>query len=285
AGAFTGAAGRRKGRFELADGGTLFLDEIAQLSLPAQEKILRAVEYGEFERVGGSTPVAVSVRVVGATNADLPALAAEGRFKRDLLDRLGFEVLTLPPLREREGDVELLAAHFAARMGVELGLDAAPEFSEAAGAALLAHPWPGNVRELKNVVERAVLRAAADEGGAVVIRELVFDPFASPWRPAAAVAAVNPVPAAASATVSSTISARASSGASSGGSGKGTPPESALPLKEAVASLERARLAEALARARHNQRRAAALLGLTYDQFRGLYRKHADQLAGGEEKE
>jgi psp operon transcriptional activator len=256
AGAFTGAAGRRKGRFELADGGTLFLDEIAQLSLPAQEKILRAVEYGEFERVGGSAPVAVSVRVVGATNADLPALAAEGRFKRDLLDRLGFEVLTLPPLREREGDVELLAAHFAARMGVALG-----------------HPWPGNVRELRNVVERAVLRAAADGNGSVVIRELVFDPFASPWRPAAAVAASDPVPQGTSA------------GASSRDSGKGTPPEPALPLKEAVAALERERLAEALARARHNQRRAAALLGLTYDQFRGLYRKHADQLAGGEEKE
>ncbi len=110
AGAFTGAAGRRRGRFELADRGTLFLDEIGAMPLPVQEKILRVVEYGEFERVGGSAAIKVDVRVVGATHADLPALARMGRFKRDLLDRLAFAVLTLPPLRARTGDAALLAA-------------------------------------------------------------------------------------------------------------------------------------------------------------------------------
>ncbi|MBU1610389.1 MAG: sigma 54-interacting transcriptional regulator, partial [Proteobacteria bacterium] len=177
AGAFTGAATRRKGRFEAADSGTLFLDEIANLSRPAQEKILRAVEYGVFERVGGVVPVSVDVRVIGATNADLPALADRDRFKRDLLDRLSFEVLTLPPLREREGDVELLARHFAGRMGVELGWEVSVEFTDRAMTTLLGHHWPGNVRELKNVVERAVYR------GEGLVDEIVLDPFASPFRP------------------------------------------------------------------------------------------------------
>ena len=119
-GAFTGATGRRTGRFEAAHGGTLFLDEIAQIPIEVQEKILRVVEYGMFERVGSSQPIQVDVRIVGATNADLMALAAAGRFKRDLLDRLSFDVLLLPPLRERREDILLLANHFAARMTFEL---------------------------------------------------------------------------------------------------------------------------------------------------------------------
>lgn len=253
AGAFTGAAGRRRGRFELADGGALFLDEIGAMPLPVQEKILRVVEYGEFERVGGSAPVKADVRVLGATNADLPGLAAAGAFKRDLLDRLSFAVLTLPPLRVREGDALLLAAHFAGRMAAELGLARAPDFGPAALEQLAFHPWPGNVRELKNAVERAVHRA-----GNQPIEILDLDPFASPWRPRPGeTAAQPPAPAA-------------------------PPPSPAslpLSLKDEVKRLELALLRSALARARHNQRAAARLLGLTYHQLRALLRKHARDLA------
>ena len=181
AGAFTGATRQRAGRFETADGGTLFLDEIANIPVEAQEKILRVVEYGTFERVGSAESIQVDVRIVGATNADLAVLTQEGRFKQDLLDRLSFEVLYLPPLREREGDVPLLAAHFAARMAFELGREGIPVFGEAAMEDLEAYSWPGNVRELKNVVERAVYRADGE-----LITEIEFDPFRRAGAPAAA---------------------------------------------------------------------------------------------------
>jgi psp operon transcriptional activator len=140
AGSFTGAARRRQGRFESAEGGTLFLDEIGLVPIEVQEKILRAVEYRQFERVGGSDPVTVDVRIIGATNANLPALARAGKFKEDLLDRLSFEVLRVPPLRERQDDIMLLANHFAARMGAELGRADIPRFSTRAEKALIAYP-------------------------------------------------------------------------------------------------------------------------------------------------
>ncbi len=254
-GAFTGAARRRSGRFEAAANGTLFLDEIGNTPLEVQEKILRVVEYGTFERVGGSESIEVDVRIVAATNADLPALAAAGRFKRDLLDRLSFEVLRLPPLRERPGDIELLANHFAARMAFELGRSEIPRFSRAALEMLGKHSWPGNVRELKNVVERAVYRSESTR-----ISRIVFDPFQSgpvPERPAEPRPS-PPEPAAA------------------------RPPEGLLhkPLKEAVRELEIRQLKRALSQARYNQRRAARALGLTYHQFRGLYRKHQEEIGG-----
>jgi psp operon transcriptional activator len=256
-GAFTGALAERAGRFEAADGGTLLLDEIGLIPIEAQEKILRAVEYGSFERVGSSRPTSVDVRIIGATNADLPALARAGRFKEDLLDRLSFEVLHVPPLRERREDISLLARHFASRMAAELGLEEPPAFSRAAEAALLAHSWPGNVRELKNVVERAVYRA---DGGRV--EEIVFDPFA---RRAAGDGSSAPRP---------TPPAQAASAPAAAAAPAGT-------LLEAVARVEIDMLRLALADCRHHQRRAAERLGLTYHQFRGLYRKHARALAGG----
>ncbi len=252
AGAFTGAARRRAGRFEMASGGTLFLDELGQMPMNVQEKILRVIEYGVFERVGGSEAVETDVRVVGATNADLPALAAAGKFRADLLDRLSFEVLHVPSLRERgAGDVELLSRHFAARMAAELGRPEAPEFSPAAWAALREFPWPGNVRELKNVVERAVCRA---EGGRLV-REVVFDPFLKPG------AKPPPVPVAAN-----------------GNRPTGAAPNRPERFLDAVAEFESGMLREALVQARHRQREAAEALGLSYDQFRGLYRKYARRL-------
>lgn len=242
-GAFTGAARRRLGRFEAANGGTLFLDEIGQMPMPVQEKILRVVEYGSFERVGASEPVRVDVRLVGATNADLSAMAEAGQFRHDLLDRLSFEVLFLPALRERgRGDIDLLARNFAAAMAAEMGLPSVPEFSEAAQSALRGYGWPGNVRELKNVIERAVSRA---ESG--VIQEIVFDPFRAPGKNSSR--SSMPAPPAGNATLP-------------------------VDLPALVAELEQRLLRQAMEQARFRQRDAATLLGLSYDQFRGLYRKH-----------
>jgi len=258
AGAFTGATRRRVGRFEQADGGTLFLDEIATIPLEVQEKILRVVEYGSFERVGSSIPIQVDVRIIGATNVDLRTEAAENRFKQDLLDRLSFEVLFLPPLRERAGDIPLLANHFAARMEYELGRDWMPEFSDETMAHLEEYPWPGNVRELKNVVERAVYQS--DEP---LITGIVFDPFDSPYRLPKAGKRVT--------------EEKTRQGAQP--EIQGAPAEKQAvpllkPLKQAVQELESSLLNQALAEAKFNQKKAAELLDLTYNQFRGLYRKY-----------
>ena len=153
AGAFTGAVRAHVGHFERADGGTLVLDELGTLSLRMQEKILRVSEYGELQRVGGSETISVDVRIVGSTNVDLQALSAAGRFRDDLLDRLAFDVVTIPPLRERVEDVLPLAYAFALNMVRELELPLFPGFSPKASSSLLRHDWPGNVRELKNAVE------------------------------------------------------------------------------------------------------------------------------------
>ena len=156
AGAFTGASKRHPGRFERADGGTLFLDELATAPMLVQEKLLRVIEYGELERVGGSQPLQVNVRLVCATNADLPQRVEDGHFRADLLDRLAFDVVQLPPLRDRQSDIMLLANQFAIQMCRELGLPLFPGFSDRARETLLGYRWPGNIRELKNVVEREV---------------------------------------------------------------------------------------------------------------------------------
>ncbi len=181
AGSFTGAAKTRHGRFEEADGGTLFLDELGTLSMPAQDRLLRATEYGEITRIGASKPISVDVRIVAATNENLPAQVERGKFRADLLDRLSFEVITLPPLRAREGDIPLLAEHFGRRMSAELEWSNWPGFSPRAMADLEAFGWPGNVRELRNSVERAVYRHENPERP---IDEIVFNPFYSPWAPA-----------------------------------------------------------------------------------------------------
>jgi psp operon transcriptional activator len=248
AGAFTGATRTHHGRFERADGGTLFLDELANTSLLVQEKLLRVIEYGEFERVGGSRTLRCNVRLVAATNEDLPALARAGRFRHDLLDRLAFDVITLPPLRTRTTDILLLAEHFAINMANELGRDFFPGFSSRARRALLDYGWPGNVRELKNVVERCVYRNASD----AEVEEIIFDPFDSPFRPGSEQ----------SRTPARTESAREA------------PATLPVDFKDAVATFETGIIELALSAARHNQRRAAELLGLTYDQLRGYLKKY-----------
>jgi len=256
AGAFTGATRAREGRFEEADGGTLFLDELGNLSMAAQERLLRAVEYGEVTRIGASRPVRVDVRIVAATNEDLPRLAEAGQFRADLLDRLSFEVITLPPLRAREGDIAVLSDHFARRMATELGWDGWPGFAPAAQRALLAHDWPGNVRELRNVIERAVYRwDEPDEP----VAEIVFDPFDSPWRPPPA-----PIRAARPAEAAAPPAQRPARTDFSG----------VTDLRAAVDAHERAILEHHLQRHRWNQRRAAAALGLSYDQLRHAMKRH-----------
>ena len=254
-GAFTGATKARAGRFEEADQGTLFLDELATLSMGAQERLLRAVEYGEVTRIGSSRPIRVDVRIVAATNEDLPRLAQEGRFRADLLDRLSFEVITLPPLRVREGDIRVLSDYFGRRMAAELHWDAWPGFSEAAMAALEEHQWPGNVRELRNVVERAVYRW---DNWEMPVAHVVFDPFDSPWKPA-------PMP-------------RVAELKSDEAPAPATPAVAAYDqvsdLRSAVDAHEKAIVENALARHRFNQRQTAKALGLTYDQLRHCMKKH-----------
>jgi DNA-binding NtrC family response regulator len=160
-GAFTGALGRKTGKFELAQGGTILLDEISEMEPALQAKLLRVLQEYEIDRVGGAAPVAVDVRVVATTNRRLRDLVDRGRFREDLYYRLSVIPLLLPPLRERRGDVELLADHFLQRFGAERGL----RFSPAARQALAGRPWPGNVRELENTIERAALLARGPEIG------------------------------------------------------------------------------------------------------------------------
>jgi two-component system, NtrC family, response regulator HydG len=167
-GAFTGAAGRKEGRFELADGGTLFLDEVADLSPVTQPKILRVLQEGEFERVGGTKTIRVDVRIVTATNQDLAALVRERRFREDLFYRLNVISINVPPLRDRKEDIPVLAEHFL-RLYAAKNNRRLDGFAEDALACLERYSWPGNVRELENVVERAVVLA---RGSRIEITEL-----------------------------------------------------------------------------------------------------------------
>ena len=259
AGAFTGATKARAGRFEEADKGTLFLDELGTLSSAAQERLLRAVEYGEVTRIGSSRPVRVDVRIVAATNEDLPARVAEGMFRADLLDRLSFEVITLPPLRVREGDIAVLADYFGRRMAAELDWEAWPGFAPHIREQMDEHPWPGNVRELRNVVERAVYRW---DDWKEPIGHVVFDPFDSPWKPAN-----PPTPAAAQ-------SARGQGSEPSQGEAASLSFDNIDDLRSAVDAHERAIVEHALGKHRWNQRQTAKALGLTYDQLRHCVKKH-----------
>jgi psp operon transcriptional activator len=256
AGAFTGAQKRRLGRFELAHKGTLFLDEIANAPMTVQETILRVVEYGTFERVGGTETISVDVRLAAAANMDLPALAAAGKFRADLLDRLAFDVITLPPLRFRREDIMVVADHVALRMTKELGRQVFAGFSEQAVARLEAHDWPGNVRELRNVVERAVYRTPAGQ----MVDEISLDPFQSPWRPqpgspGAPAATATPLPPAA-------------------GPPTGAPPAQGYDFVAHIAATEKRLLSDALQRNAHHQKHTADYLGMTYHQLRNQLRRH-----------
>ncbi len=266
-GAFTGASKRHEGRFEQANGGTLFLDELANTSGLVQEKLLRVIEYGEFERVGGSRTVKVDVRLVAATNEDLPSLAESGEFRADLLDRLAFDVITLPPLRERPEDILLLAEHFAINMARELDLELFSGFTEKARRTLLEYHWPGNIRELKNVIERAVYRGNNPH---LPVHEIVLDPFESPFRPTGRIKTQDR---------QVQVNTQANDEAE-------CPPTSVeiqaaendtvfpLDLKQASQDFEIKLLKKALADSQFNQKKTAEKLCLTYHQLRGYLKKY-----------
>jgi len=255
-GAFTGATERRLGRFELADGGTLFLDEIATASMQVQEKLLRVVEYGEFQRLGGEKVISTNVRVVAATNVDLPSKATRGEFRADLLDRLAFDVVTLPPLRARPVDISLLADHFARRMAREMAEDF-PGFAPSAIAAMETHDWPGNVRELRNFAQRITYRAISEHlTDPVQFDPAALDPFASPWRPAGS------------------LSEPARRPDEPSDSPAPPPPVLDIPFEDQTRLFETSLIDTALSAFEGHQGKAANSLGLSYHQFRGLLKKH-----------
>ncbi len=238
-GSFTGAVARRPGKFELASGGTLFLDEIGEMPIELQAKLLRVLQEREIDRVGGSRALPVDVRVVAATNADLARSVEEGRFRRDLYYRLAVVPVRLPPLREREADVVLLARHFLARYGQQLK-GRAVALGKDAEAMLLSHPWPGNVRELQNVIQRALLKLNGPRIGAAELTGLL---------PAAAAAAERGLTGLVGAMLD------------------GVEPEGGR-YQAALEAVERPLIAAAIARTKGNQLRAAELLGMNRNTLR-----------------
>ncbi len=262
-GAFTGAVKRQAGLFEQAEGGTLFLDEVAHASKAVQQKLLRVIEYGEFQRLGGSRVRRADVRVIAASNQDLKAAVARNQFLPDLLDRLSFERIVIPPLRQRVEDLVPLALHFSRSFSVELGRSPILGIGNEAQRELEQHDWPGNVRELKNTVERTVFHLASNAH-----RINVWDGLGGTSD---------------------------SSASEEGESCDGTPrdlnlrphrlaPERGLAsfgdlvvrkgLREFQREQEKEVLEWALQRSNHRQNQAAKLLGLSYSQLRALLRKH-----------
>ncbi|MET1254695.1 phage shock protein operon transcriptional activator [Aliikangiella maris] len=309
-GSFTGANKRHLGRFEIANKGTLFLDELGNSSLSVQEKLLRVIEYGEMERVGGNKTIKVDVRIVAATNENLPQLAQQGKFRADLLDRLAFDVITIPPLRARVSDILILAQHFGLAMTRELERDYFAGFTKNAEQALLTYDWPGNVRELKNVVERNIYKSLPDHP----IDQIQFDPFASPYqlsgegKPIAGYQAnqFDGLHHYAKDTPNYNRHNFAESNADNNNSSKhnaltsSNQPESdsdshkdlsiesnqqttlikndhfdfPLDLKQYMADKEVSIIQDALKQAQFNQKKCAELLGLTYHQLRGYLKKY-----------
>ncbi len=233
--AFDGAP-FKEGRFDRADGGTLFLDEVGNMGPEFQRKILRAIEYHSFERVQGTETIRVDVRVIAATNADLQAAIRQGAFRADLYDRLAFDTIRIPPIRERTEDVDSLARHFARRFHEEVAGVPVLEFTDAALTAMRAAPWPGNVRELKNFVERLATRLSEPRVEAAHVNS-----FLQPGGQAAAASSADP--------------------------GVG-------PFASRVEAFEHSLLTTALDAAGGNRRKAAAALELSYDQLRRLLAKH-----------
>lgn len=273
-GAFTGAKGKHEGRFERADGGTLFLDELANTSGLIQEKLLRVIEYGEFERVGGSKTVQADVRLICAANEDLPSLAEAGEFRADLLDRLAFDVITLPPLRCRPEDIMTLAEYFAVGMARQLKLQLFSGFSARAVEQLMSHDWPGNIRELKNVVERSVYRNGGENRP---IDHITLDPFASPYRPKTRVKTrERQLPLVAPATVAATpqVVPTLESAAVTNNDAAMNTFNFPLDFKEQTEKYEMDLLQQALSNSQYNQKKTAELLGLSYHQLRGILKKY-----------
>jgi DNA-binding NtrC family response regulator len=245
-GAFSGALAARKGKFEQAEGGTLLLDEIGEMDPRLQAKLLRAIQEREVDRLGGTSPVKVDVRILAATNRDLPAEVRAGRFREDLYFRLNVVQLRIPPLRERPGDILPLAEHFAARYADANGLPRRA-LAPAAAARLAGHPWPGNVRELENTIHRAVLLAGGAEIGPEAIELL-----AATAEPALAGAAA-PAPAA-------------------------LPPDPIAALVgRRMEEVERELILETLGRCLGNRTRAAEILGISIRTLRNKLAEYRGQ--------
>lgn len=256
-GAFTGAQKIHQGRFERADGGSLFLDELGAMSTRLQEKLLRVIEYGEFERLGGHKTLKVDVRVIAATNADLKTMASKGEFRADLLDRLAFDVIATPPLRERLEDIEELADYFAMRMSIELGWSSFIGFSDTALTALKRYSWPGNIRELKNCIERSVFRQGESEES---LENIIIDPFpkhteVNQDEEATKLSLLDPNIEQQANTALDKLTA-------------------SIDFKETINQLEKNLLIQALEQNQQSQKQAAKTLNLSYDQVRGLMKKH-----------
>ncbi len=226
------------GRFEIANNGTLFLDEIGNMSLEFQQKILRIVEYQEFERVQGTETISVDVRVIAATNTDLRAGMEAGHFREDLYDRLAFETISLPPLRNRKSDVPDLAVHFANRFAAEVPGVEARAIDEDALDVLMAYDWPGNVRELKRVIESTLCRAS---GPSISAAELPAE-------------------------ITGKAGASGALSAELGDDGR--------TYEEAISAVERELVLNALNATDWSQKEAAEKLGMKYEEMRRLYRKH-----------
>lgn len=279
-GAFTGASKRHEGRFERANGGSIFLDELATTSALVQEKLLRVIEYGEFERVGGSRTIKTDVRLIAATNEDLPTLAERHEFRADLLDRLAFDVITLPPLRERREDIMILAEHFAIQMTRELELELFSGFTSKARQTLLDYAWPGNVRELKNVVERSVYRV---NNAHLPVNEVILDPFNSPYRPVARPPKTGSLTRAVGEHLSDTHDVPTQQTQTQPASDEQLSAQyfplpdlnSNCDFKELTQDFEIKMLRCALEKSQFNQKKTAEKLGLTYHQLRGYLKKYA----------
>jgi len=262
------------GRFYEADGGTIFLDNIDTLSPRLQEKLMRAVEYGEYEAGGEAHTQQVDVRIVTATGKDLPAAVARGEFRVDLVDRLAFDVITIPPLRYRPEDVAPLAEHFGRKIAGSLGADSFPGFTPEMMVEMETRPWPGNVRELKAVIERNVAQAfLKDESLSLPINALSFDPFDDPFRlrdaapepPALQVfrntAEIAPDVISENTPIIETPHTKPAE-------------EDKKSFSDRILTFERRLIDEALKLSDGHQGKAAEHLELTYHSFRGLLRKH-----------
>ncbi len=263
-GAFTGAVKASKGYFERANEGTLFLDELGTISTRVQEKLLRVIEYGEFERLGGQNTLQSDVRIIGATNADLVEMAQNGNFRADLLDRLAFDVINLPPLRYRPEDILILAEHFAIAMIRELDREMFMGFSPKAMQTLSKHDWPGNIRELKNAVQRSVYR---QQDALAVVDNIVLNPFITDWEPTTKdiennTDSPNQLP---STFLTHTAVTR---------SLETNPAPSPINLKKQIADFECQLIKSHLIEHHYHQKNTAQSLGISYHQIRVYLKKY-----------
>ena len=262
------------GKFYHADEGTIFLDNIDAVSPRLQEKLMGAVEYGRYQASGEHAEQEVDVRVISASAVDLPGAVSRGTFRADLLDRLAFEVITLPPLRARRDDILPLSDHFGRKIAAELGAERFPGFTAEASEALLARDWPGNVRELKAVIERNTAKAwLADETlsnpiGGGLAGPLIFDPFAGPHR----LQDAGPAPQTNMQTNIETAPPPTHEAPPRPDDTSNLPPQAGFQTR--VLAFERKLILEAMQVSENHQGKAAERLELTYHQFRGLMRKH-----------